>query len=57
MFTRIHHIILPVAASLCIALSLSSCGIKPDSVEPPPGAESKEFPRTYPDPSTDPKPL
>lgn len=38
------------------ALLLSSCGIKPDSLEPPPGAENKTFPRTYPDLSSDPRP-
>jgi len=42
------------AVFVCLATVLSGCGIKPDSLEPPPGAEEKVFPRTYPDPSTDP---
>ncbi len=42
---------------LCISLlALAACGIKPAYVEPPQGAEHDTFPRTYPDPSTDPKP-
>lgn len=35
------------------SLVLAGCGIKPDTLDPPPGAEGKVFPRTYPDPSTD----
>ncbi len=41
---------------LTLALGTTACGIKPAHVEPPKGAEHDEFPRTYPDPSTDPKP-
>ena len=39
-----------------LVLPLSGCGIKPSSVDPPPGAENLKFPRTYPDLSTDPGP-
>lgn len=34
--------------ALLATLLLGACGIKPGSVEPPAGAEGKEFPRTYP---------
>jgi hypothetical protein len=36
-------------------LSLCACGKKPNQLDPPPGAEDSTFPRTYPDPATDPK--
>lgn len=43
---------------------LSGCGVKPSAVDPPgkaaaakgSEAEKDHFPRTYPDPSTDPRP-
>lgn len=38
------------------ALLLSGCGIRPNSLEPPAGAEGKTYPRTYPDLSNDPAP-
>ena len=38
-----------------VVLCLSACGVKPKDVDPPKGAEDSHFPRTYPDPSTDPK--
>ena len=48
---------------LCLALTLvvlafglSACGKKPKDVDPPLGANPKDYPRTYPDPATDPKP-
>ncbi len=43
---------------LALALSgiLSACGKKPSEVDPPPGVTNDTFPKTYPDPSTDPKP-
>jgi hypothetical protein len=45
------------AVFLCLAmLLLAGCGIKPPKVDPPPGTEKDYFPRTYPDPSTDPRP-
>lgn len=37
-------------------LLLSGCGIKPGELSPPANAKKSEFPRTYPDPATDPKP-
>lgn len=42
---------------VCVnALLLVGCGIKPAYVEPPEGAKHDTFPRTYPDPQTDPVP-
>ena len=35
---------------------LGACGVKPESVESPAGAEHDTFPNTYPDVSTDPAP-
>ncbi|MGB4057317.1 MAG: hypothetical protein WBK77_04455 [Alphaproteobacteria bacterium] len=39
--------------SLALAL-LAGCGIKPDHVDPPEGANEGDFPRVYPDIKTDP---
>lgn len=36
--------------------TLVGCGVKPDSLEPPPGTAPDSYPRTYPDTSTDPIP-
>ncbi|HYD19084.1 MAG TPA: hypothetical protein VEF76_11455 [Patescibacteria group bacterium] len=46
-------LILPLLAFL-----LSGCGVKPNAVDPPESLEGGKdnFPRTYPDPSTDPAP-
>lgn len=33
---------------LILSVPFSACGVKPDSVEPPPGSEDTLFPRTYP---------
>jgi hypothetical protein len=41
---------------LCLAALLAGCGIKPNKVDPPPGADKDYFPKTYPDPSLDPAP-
>lgn len=46
-----HYMIM---ALLCVALS--GCGIKPSSVDAPNESGKREFPRTYPDPQTDPEP-
>jgi len=35
---------------------LAACGKKPSHVDPPVGVIHDDFPRKYPDPSTDPKP-
>ncbi|MCB9988944.1 MAG: hypothetical protein H6868_06370 [Rhodospirillales bacterium] len=35
---------------------LGACGIKPNSLDAPPGVENDTYPRTYPDVSTDPSP-
>jgi hypothetical protein len=45
-----------IFALLILVLPLTACGIKPDHVDPPPGAESLVYPKTYPDISTDPQP-
>ena len=43
--------------SLVLALTaVSGCGIKPGKLAPPPGVSKDTYPKTYPDPSTDPKP-
>jgi hypothetical protein len=41
---------------ILLCLSLAGCGIKPGDVSPPKGAKATDFPRTYPDPATDPAP-
>lgn len=33
---------------LMLSVPVMACGVKPDSMEPPPGAEDTPFPRTYP---------
>lgn len=50
------HLIIYSFVLIALSTALTGCGIKPGSVEPPPGAEDRVFPRTYPDPSTDPRP-
>jgi hypothetical protein len=42
--------------SLCLALLLAGCGVKPSKVDPPAGVTHDTFPKTYPDPKTDPAP-
>jgi hypothetical protein len=45
--------------SFCLVLALaavSGCGIKPKNVDAPGGTEKDTFPRTYPNPATDPQP-
>lgn len=37
-----------------MSMMATACGTKPASLSPPPGAEDTPFPRTYPDPATDP---
>lgn len=41
---------------LILCLAVTSCGVKPGDVSAPEDAETSEFPRTYPDLSTDPRP-
>ncbi|MDX2028423.1 MAG: hypothetical protein SFW62_07285 [Alphaproteobacteria bacterium] len=43
-------------ALVAFGLMLASCGKKPGAVDPPPGTTNDNFPLTYPDPATDPKP-
>ena len=45
-----------LAVFFLLFLPLCACGKKPNQVDPPPGAEETVFPKTYPDPATDPKP-
>ena len=45
-----------ILVTIAVLILLTSCGIKPSAVEPQPGAESKVYPRTYPDISNDPRP-
>ncbi len=43
---------------LVLSMTVSACGKRPGSIDPPPSdsAERAPFPRVYPDPSTDPAP-
>lgn len=49
-------------ASLCIissfvlVMAVSACGVKPSTVEKPADKQDVTYPRSYPDPSTDPRP-
>jgi len=45
-----------LTAIFLLLLCLTACGKKPNQVDPPPGVEENAFPKTYPDPTTDPKP-
>lgn len=45
----------PALLVLCLIL-LAGCGIKPNHVDPPEGAEESTFPNVYPSPQTDPQP-
>ena len=45
-----------VLCVLALLPLLGGCGIKPAQVDPPPGTSGSAFPRTYPDPATDPPP-
>lgn len=47
---------LTVLSFACAFLLLAACGIKPGDVSAPPGVGKDQFPRTYPDPATDPQP-
>lgn len=38
-----------------MSMTLTGCGVKPDRLSPPAGTEDSTFPRTYPDPATDPE--
>ncbi len=37
-------------------LAATGCGVKPNKVDAPAGVEKDTFPRTYPNPATDPAP-
>lgn len=53
---RKNHNLKPIVLLLLCALSLTACGKKPGHVDPPPDVKKDEFPYTYPDPDSDPKP-
>lgn len=38
-----------------LSILLTGCGVKPGRLSPPAGSEESHFPRTYPDPATDPQ--
>ncbi len=38
--------------ALLATLLMTGCGIKPKHLEPPPGGEKSDFPRTYPTPES-----
>jgi hypothetical protein len=38
------------ASLLLLSMLTAACGVKPSHVDPPPGAENTDFPRTYPAP-------
>jgi hypothetical protein len=47
------------APTSCLLLALAltgGCGIKPVKVDPPASVKHDTFPKTYPDPATDPQP-
>lgn len=48
--------LLPVLALVALTLVMAGCGIKPAKLSPPPGVSKDSYPKTYPDPSTDPQP-
>lgn len=37
-----------ILAILMLSVPLTACGVKPDFVDPPQGAEEVTYPRTYP---------
>jgi predicted small lipoprotein YifL len=43
-------------AAAVLALALGACGKKPGTMQPPEGADTTRFPRTYPNPVYDPAP-
>lgn len=45
-----------IALSLCLTMLLAGCGVKPTKVDAPAGVVKDTFPKTYPDPATDPGP-
>jgi hypothetical protein len=51
---RYLPVYIAVAGMLSILL-LAGCGVKPAHLSPPAGS-ADNFPRTYPDPATDPQP-
>lgn len=45
-----------IVLTIGLSLTLAACGIKPNQVSAPPELKKDTFPKTYPDPATDPKP-
>jgi len=53
---HLYTFCLCLLVTLGMGIGLSACGVKPKKVEAPVGADQSTFPRTYPDPRTDPRP-
>ena len=53
---NVTFFLLLLALMATILLPLGGCGIRPSELDPPPGREDVVFPRSYPDPATDPPP-
>lgn len=45
-----YKLMMIIVALTVLATPLWGCGVKPGKVQPPAGAESSQFPRTYPKP-------
>ncbi len=52
--TSVRYIPVYIVLAGMLSILLSGCGVKPARLSPPSGEET-QFPRTYPDPSTDPQ--
>lgn len=50
---RVRGMVLLLVCTLL--LTLGGCGRKPADVDPPEGADTRAYPRTYPSPATDPE--
>lgn len=52
--TSARNIAVYIAVAGMLSILLTGCGVKPAHLSPPAGSPDN-FPRTYPDPSTDPQ--
>lgn len=48
-----RHLPVYIVVAGLMSMALTGCGVKPSTLSPPPGADERNFPRTYPDPATD----
>ncbi|MFN3827306.1 MAG: hypothetical protein ACK4NR_06735 [Micavibrio sp.] len=56
VFSRTKRIIpVYIVVMALMSMTLAACGTKPSSLSPPADGEDTVFPRTYPDPATDPQ--